>query len=226
LDQPDEDIPEIKHFAEYTRPKAFAKNQFYVGLVIAGIFGFVIYCCFNWNFEGIVGAELRDSVTRWYRVIISLLGMGLMIAVVSWACSEQWKFRALVEKLSESVGEQSGLLDRQIVSVVAERSNEISHLSWKPCVLIFLFYVAHLRVFAGPPFDLFHWIVIVGLLTPICIVFFLLSMTSLNARRKVVSQYQNEIYSARRLNARIASIVKNDTPIQDDLDSTASLINK
>jgi len=227
LDEQHEDInPEIRHFNEYTRPKTFGKNRFYVGLVTAGIVAFVIYCCFNWNFEGIVGAELRDFATRWYRVIISLVRMALMVVVVSWTCSEQWKFKVLVEKLLRSVGEQSGLQDRQIVSVVAERSNEVSHLSWKPCVLIFLFYVAHLRVFAGPPFDLFHWIVFVGLLTPVCIVFFLLSTTALTARRKVVSQYQNEIYSARRLNARIASIVKGDTPIQDDLDSTASLINR
>jgi hypothetical protein len=226
LDQRDENInPEIQRFAKYTRAKAFGKNRFYLALVTAGIFVFAIYCYFSWNFEGIVGAELRDLPTRWYRVIISLLGMGLMVAVVSWTCSEQWKFKVLVEKLIGSVGEQSGLQDRQIVSVVADRSNDVSHLSWKPCVLIFLFYVAHLRVFAGPPFDLFHWIVFVGLLTPVCIVFFLLSTTSLAARRKVVSQYQNEIYFARRLNARIASIVKDDTPIQDDIDSTASLIN-
>jgi hypothetical protein len=78
----------------------------------------------------------------------------------------------------------------------------------------------------GPPFDLFQWFVFVGLLVPVCVVFFLLSATTIAARQKVVSQYQKEIYTAKRLNARLASIVKNGMPIQDDLDSTALLIAK
>jgi hypothetical protein len=100
----------------------------------------------------------------------------------------------------------------------------VSHLSWKPCILIFLFYVAHLRVFVGPPFDFFHWFLFASLLTPVSIVFFLLSATALAARRRVVSQYQDEILTARRLNTRLASVVKSDGPIQDDLESTAPLI--
>jgi hypothetical protein len=215
---------EIQHFARYASPKGFAKNPIYIGIIIVSIVMLGIYCYFNRDFEGIVGFELRDSMWRWYRVFISLLGMSLIVAVVTWTCSEQWQFRRLVQNLLRGVGECSALLDRQIVSVVAERSNDVSHLSWKPCILIFLFYVAHLRVFVGPPFDLFHWFLFVSLLTPVGIAFVLLSATALAARRRVVSQYQEEILTARRLNTRLASVVKSDSPIQDDLESTASLI--
>jgi hypothetical protein len=96
----------------------------------------------------------------------------------------------------------------------------------KPCVLLFLFYVSHLRVFVGPPFDLSHWFLFLGLLIAVCAYFFLLSVTASDARRRVLSEYEQEILTAKRLDARLASIVKSDEPIQDDLESTTSLLNE
>jgi hypothetical protein len=217
---------EIVSFSRYASPLGFAKNKLYIGILIIGILIAAIYVYYNPNFEGIVGAELRDVGLRWYRVLVAFFGVGVIVAVVTWTCFEQWRCRGLVERLMEGVGERSALQDRQIVTVIAERSNTVSHLSWKPCILIFLFYVAHLRVFVGPPFDLLHWLLFAGFLTPVSVVFFLLSGTAFAARRRVVSQYEHEILTAKRLNARLASVLDNVGPLQDDLESTASLINE
>jgi hypothetical protein len=91
-----------------------------------------VYVYYNPNFEGIVGAELRDLGLRWYRVLVAIVGVSVIVAVVAWTCFEQWRCKGLVESLMEGVGERSALQDRQIVTVIAERSNTVSHLSWKP----------------------------------------------------------------------------------------------
>ena len=217
---------EIVAFSRYANPRGFAKNKLYIAILVIAILILAVYFYYNPNFEGIVGAELRDLELRWYRVLIAILGMGVIVAVVAWTCLEQWRCKTLVEELMNGVGERSALQDRQIVSVIADRSDVVSHLSWNPCILIFLFYVAHLRVFVGPPFDLLHWLLFVGLLTPVAVVFFLLSGTASATRRKVVSQYEHEILTAKRLNARLASVLDNVGPLQDDLQSTASLVNE
>ncbi|MBV9272509.1 MAG: hypothetical protein JO333_01330, partial [Verrucomicrobia bacterium] len=216
---------EIEEFVKYSDTKQFVKNPFYITILFSAAILVSVYFLFNQNFEGIVGPELRDIGLRWYRIVVSLFGMGLILAVVVWTCSEQWRCRNLVRNLLKSVGERSALVDRQIISVVAEKSNEVARLSWQPCVLLFLFYVSHLRVFVGPSFDWFHWCIFVGLLLTVCVYFFLLSFVASDARRRVLSEYEQEILMAKRLDARLASIVKDDEPIQNDLQSTTALLN-
>jgi len=47
-----------------------------------------------------------------------------------------------------------------------------------------------------------------------------------SARKKVVSQYEHETLTAKRLVARVSSVVKGNKPLQDDLVSTAALLNE
>jgi hypothetical protein len=219
-------VQEIEEFAKYTRPQKFSRNLMYKIIIATAFLWFGIYFWFNRNFEGIVGAELRDQPLRWYRVIISTAGIALMVAVVVSTSVEQLRCKHLIDKLLSVVGEHSGLRDREIISVIAEKSNQVALLTWKPCILIFLFYVGHLRSFAGPPFDLSHWVLFLGCLTCVCVSFVILSSTARTSRQKVLSQYEIENLTAKRISARLASVVKDDQPLQDDLASTATLLNE
>jgi hypothetical protein len=217
---------EISEFEKYADPKPFVQNPVYMTLALVAIILFFVYFYFNPNFEGIVGTELRQIFWRWFRVVISLLGIGVMSCVVVLTCAEQWRCKYLVDKLVGAVGERSALRDREIIRVVANKSDDVANVAWKPCILLFLFYIGHLRSLAAPPFDLSHWLLFLAFLTAVSVSFFMFSSAVVNARRKVVTQYEDETLTAKRLVARVSSVVKGNKPLQDDLLSTATLVNE
>jgi hypothetical protein len=217
---------ELTIFSNYTRSKAWFKNWLYVAVLVAAIVLLAFHLFYNPDFEGLVGPELRNPIWRWYRVVVALLGLGLIVAVVVWICSEQLKCRDLIRNLLASIGHRTALTDRQILIVVASKSDVIARLSWLPCILLFLLYVAHMRVFVGPPFTLGHLVLLAGSLVAVLLAFDALRAEAAKAKDAVVRQYEQEILTATRLEARLASVVSEDAVVPENLNTTAALLNK
>ena len=125
----------------------------------------------------------------------------------------------LNRRFAELIKETTGLSNRQLALLIADASVAIANLSFSPCALVFLLFVAHLVPLGGAPLTLEVFVLLFGSLAGLALSFLRLRAAALRVREEVRLTYENDRITSLRLQSRLKSFATDDGPIQDDYES-------
>jgi hypothetical protein len=167
----------------------------------------------------LVGPQAMSFEMRYFEWLIASLALIVTSFVFHRVCYEQWRFRRLIEELRGLIKEATGLSNRQVVLLIADASVAIANLSFTPCALVFLLFIAHLGPLGGAPLTLEVFIFLFGSIAGLALSFFRLRAAAMRAREEVRSTYDNDRITSLRLHSRLKSFATDDNPIQDNYES-------
>jgi hypothetical protein len=241
--------PDIKPFAQYlfgefrwlsssrylgSSPGLFGSLTHFVrtnlpslGFFVAssvGVILLVIVCIQPVPF--MVGSETRTYWVRVLRWIVESSALLVTFFVFYRVCFEQRRFRRLIQALANLVPKTSGLSNRQLLILIARSGEQVGNLSTIPCALVFLLFIAHLRPLGGVALGIEELCLLLWGPVMLFYSFLKLRSTATGARADVRKAYQREKMIAMRLMVRLRSFATDAGPIQDDLESLKSDIQR